>query len=477
MPNATRPAPLLGACLFAATLTASAAPASPPILPLPDAIVDRATELRDNAVTQNRAYTIVESLTTEVGPRFAGSAGDRAAVAWALNKLKELGLRNVRAETVTVPQWVRGDISVAVIAPFPQQLAALALGGSIGTPEDGIEAPVVAAADIEQLKNLKPGDVQGKIVYFNGRMKRTRDGTGYGKAVRKRGYGAIEAAKLGAVGVLIRSAGTDNNRLPHTGAMRYEEGVRRIPAAALTNPDADLLDGQLATGRAVSVHMKLTSRYLPDATSANVIGEITGRTDEIVLLGAHLDSWDVGTGAHDDGAGVAIVTEAARLIGALREKPRRTLRVVLYANEEFGLSGAKAYAEMHAGELNKHVVAMEADFGAGRVWEFNSRVAPDALPLVRAIHQLLAPLDIAYGNNEGYGGADIGPLRNLGVPVLEPRQDGTLYFDLHHTDNDTLDKIDPEQLSQNVAVYTVAAYVAANVERDFGRLPVAEDEE
>lgn len=458
---------LFGANLHAAEKTSNQLPAE---------LVQTATQLRDSALEKNRAYDIVASLTTEVGPRLAGSDGDRAAVAWALAKLKELGFSNVHAEAVTVPHWVRGSIAVNITAPWPQELAAIALGGSIGTAEDGIEAPVVMVKTLEELQQLKPEQVRGKIVYIGGRMQRSHDGSGYGQAVAKRWAGAMESAKLGAVAVLIRSAGTDNNPTPHTGSMGYDDKVKKIPAAALANPDADLLERELASGRAVTVHMKLTARRLPDETSANVIGEISGRTDEIVLLGAHLDSWDVGTGAHDDGAGVAIVTEAARLIGELDGKPRRTIRVVLFANEEFGLSGARAYAAQHADEIDRHVLVMEADLGAFPVWQFSSRVPEDKLPLAKAVGELLAPLNVAWGDNDTHGGADIGPLMRQGVPAFGPLQDAEPYFDLHHTENDTLDKIDPAQLRQNVAVYATAAFIAANLEQNFGRLPPATEE-
>ena len=447
------------------------------VLPAPVAISelvrDNVATLQARAIDDPRAYELVASLTTEVGPRPAGSTGDRAAVAWALTKLRELGFHNVRAESVEVPHWERGTLEAEVLEPFPQKLVAVSLGGSIGTPAEGITAPVVAVRDLDELARLKPAQVRGHIVYINGQMERARDGSGYGPAVRKRGAGAVDAARLGAVGVVIRSVGTDSNRIAHTGAMRYADDVKRIPAIALSNPDADLLDRQLASGREVIFRMHSTARHLPNEMSANVIGEIPGREkpEEIVLLAAHLDSWDVGTGAHDDGAGVAIVTAAARLIGDLRRPPQRTIRVVLYANEEFGLSGGRAYPLAHADEIDKHVLAMEADFGAGRVWQFASRVPEDRLPMIAAIHRLIEPLGIEWAGNEAYGGADIGPLRSRGVPVVQPGQDGTLYFDLHHTDNDTLDKIDPVQLNQNVAVYATAAYVAAMLDKNFGRLP------
>lgn len=452
------------------------APALPEPAPISDLVRDNVAALQRRAADDPRAFDLVASLTTEVGPRLAGSSGDRAAVAWALTKMRELGFQNVRAESVEVPHWERGELTAEILEPFPQKVAAVSLGGSIGTPADGIAAPVIAVNDLDELARLKPSQVRKHIVYINNRMERAKDGSGYGPAVQKRGRGAIEAAKLGAVGVIIRSVGTDNNRIAHTGAMRYEDGVKRIPAIALSNPDADLLDRQLSAGRTVVFRMNSTARYLPNEMSANVVGEIPGREkpNEIVLLAAHLDSWDVGTGAHDDGAGVAIVTAAARLIGDLRRPPQRTLRVVLYANEEFGLSGAKTYAIEHADELENHVLAMEADFGAGRVWQFSSRVPENHLPVIAAIQELLEPMGIEWGGNNAYGGADIGPIRALGVPVVQPGQDGSLYFDLHHTDNDTLDKIDPVQLNQNVAVYATAAYVAAMVDADFGRLPIEE---
>lgn len=446
---------------------------------LPEDVADRAAALRDRAMEGTRAYDIVSSLTTEVGSRFAGTAGDRAAVGWALLKLRELGFENVRAEAVTVPQWIRGDIEARVLEPFPQPLVAIALGGSIGTPQGGIEAPVVLAEDMEALKAMSTDDVQDKIVYIGDRMERHRDGSGYGEAVQKRVNGAAEAAKLGARAVLIRSAGTSRSRIAHTGITRYQDGIRRIPAAALANEDADMIERQLASGRQVIVRLAMNSRYLQDTESANVIGEIPGSDPDagIILLGAHLDSWDVGTGAVDDGSGVAIVMEAARLIGQLDDTPRRTIRVVLYANEEFGLSGARAYVEEHAAEIADHVLAMEADFGAGRVWSLDSNVPEAHLDTVEAMHALVKPLGIERGGNESGGGADIGPLRQKGVPVLGPRQDGTRYFDWHHSIADTLNKVDREDLDQNVAVYATIAYVAADLDEGFGRLPVEENEQ
>jgi carboxypeptidase Q len=424
------------------------------------------------------AYEIVRSLTTEVGPRPAGSEGDRRAIEWALRTMRELGLANVRAEAVKVPRWEPGVSTGEITTPWGQPVVLLPLGGSVGTPEGGLEAEVVAVPSVEDLEKTDAGKVRGKIVFINRRMERKRDGSGYGAAVGGRGRGAVVAGKLGAAALLIRSVGTDNNRTPHTGAMRYEEGGPRIPAAALSNPDADLLEAQLASGKPVRFRLVLGARYLPEADSANVIGEIPGREkpDEVVLLGCHLDSWFPGTGAIDDGAGCAIVLEAARRIGALPRKPRRTLRVVLYSNEEFGLSGARAYAEKYVADLPKHILAGESDFGSGRIWKIDSRIAPEALPVFDEIAKLIAPLDVERGDNEAGGGADLIPLAPARVPVVGLSQDGTHYFDWHHTANDTLDKIDPKDLDQNVAAWAVVAWAAAEMPGDFGRGPEPAEE-
>ena len=437
-----------------------------------------ASALRDEALKGTRAFEIVRSVTTEVGPRSAGSAGDARAVEWGVRTMKALGFQNVRAETVTVPHWDRGAESGEIVSPWPQPVSLAALGGSVGTPEGGIEAEVVQVADVSALEKVDPAAAagfKGKIVFINKRMERRKNGQGYGEAVGGRSRGAALAGKLGAAAVLIRSVGTDHNRTPHTGGMRYEEGGPRIPAAALSGPDADLLETQLASGKPVVFRLKLGARQLPEGQSANVIGEIVGREkpDEIVLLGCHLDSWDLGTGAVDDGAGCAIMMEAARRIGELKQRPRRTVRVVLFANEEFGLSGARAYAEAHAAELPKHVLAGESDFGSGKVWQISSRVAPEALPAFDAIAGLLVPIGVERGDNEAGGGADLSPMAPARVPVAGLYQDGTEYFDWHHTSNDTLDKIDPKDLAQNVAVYAAFSYMAAQAEGDFGSAPGA----
>lgn len=429
--------------------------------------------LRDSALASSGATELVRSLTDEVGPRLAGSMGSKAAVEWAIRTLRDRGFANVHAEPVTVPHWERGEESGAVVGPRIQPLQLTALGGSIGTPADGIEAEVVEVESLEALGKLEPAAVAGKIVFYNVPMARSRDGSGYGRAVSVRGVGAIRAAALGAVGVVIRSVGTDHNRLPHTGAMRRDPKSPTVPAAALSVPDAELLHRLIAEHKSVRLRLKLGCRWLPDAESANVIGEITGsaKPDEVILLGAHLDSWDLGTGALDDGAGVAIVINAAQLVGALSRAPKRTIRVVLFANEENGLSGAFAYAHAHHFESTKHIAALEADAGTGRAYGLRYLGMPRGRGRLAEIALGLRPLGIELLGEDAHGGADLGPLRALGVPLIDVAQDVSGYFDLHHTANDTFDKIDPDGLAQVTAAFAVLADGIANLEGDFGRIP------
>jgi hypothetical protein len=438
-----------------------------------------AAALRDRALSGTQAYEHVTSLVTEVGPRSAGSSGDAAAVRWALNKLGSLGFSNVRTQDVLVPHWVRGHAEVTLAGPVPQPLVAAALGGSVGTSEEGVEAPVLEVASLDALKALPAASVSGKFVFINQRMERARDGSGYRDTVKNRVDGPSTAGQLGAVALLIRSVGTSEERHAHTGTTRYRVDAPRIPALALSNPDADQLARWLKPGKPVRLRVRSTARDLPASWSANVIGEIPGaeRANEIVLLGAHLDSWDLGQGAIDDGAGVAIVMEAARLLARLDRKPARTIRVVLFANEEFGLSGANEYARLIGDEAARHVLAIEADLGSGAVWRVQSLVAPEAVPAVDAIREVLKPLSLEPGGNDAHGGSDIGPLRALGVPLLDLSQDATNYFDVHHTVDDTLPKVDAKALNQVVAAYAVAAYLAASKNGDFGRAPPEEKEQ
>ena len=452
-------------------LAATAGAADKP-QPFSRADLASAHSLREKALADPTAYQLVESLTTEVGPRSAGSPGDKAAVAWGLREMKRLGFTNVHSVPAVVPHWVRGEATFSVRAPFPQPMPVLALGGSVGTGPEGIEADAVMVKDLTALAALPAGAVKDKIVFFTNRMERTRDGSGYGKAVAVRTLGPSAAGALGAVGVVIRSVSTSSNRLPHTGAIRYAADKPRIPAVALSNPDADALERQFASSKTVRLALTSSSRDLPPAESASVAGEIPGGdlASEIVILAAHLDSWDPGVGAIDDGAGVGIVMGVANAIKQLGLKPRRTIRVLLFANEEFGTSGSRAYVESLGENAASHVLGLEADFGAGPVWRLASRVDPADLPAVDQIFRALAPLKLERGNNEGGGGADLDGLGKLGMPILDPTLDGTLYFDTHHTANDTMAMVDPAALRQSVAAYAISTWLGAQYSGSWQRV-------
>lgn len=407
-------------------------------------------------------YKLVESLTVEVGPRLAGSEADARAVAWAEQKFKELGFDKVWSEPFTMQYWERGNASLRVEAPFNQSLVLTALGGSVGTPFDGITSQVVMFDNLQQLQQADPAIVKDKIVFINQKLRKDIRGGFYGQVVGARAQGAVEAAKLGAKAVIIRSVGTSNNRFAHTGIMRYQDDVTRIPAAAISVPDALQLAKMLAINPETNLSLQMQNNLPGEVTSHNVIAEITGskRPDEIVLISAHIDSWDEGTGALDDGAGVGIVMATAALLK--QQRPERTIRVVLFGNEEGGLIGARAYAARHAANLKNHVFASESDFGAGRVWRFDTGFGEQALSFGTEIQQQLKHLDIEAGTNTATGGPDVSVLKALGVPVATLQQDGTDYFDYHHTPNDTLDKIDPAALQQNLQAWLIMTRVIAN---------------
>jgi carboxypeptidase Q len=416
---------------------------------------------------------IVQELCDGVGPRPAGSENGRKAVAWAVEKMKALGLQNVREEPVTVPHWIRGDERAEIVAPESQRLAITALGGSVETPEGGLEAEVIEVPTLEAIDMLKEDDARGKIVFVNFPMERTRNEEGYAKASPVRGESAVAAAKKGAAGVIIRSIGTGNARFPHTGWMHYDDNVPKIPAAALSVPDALLIDRLIKQKKSVRMRMTVGGRYLPEETTANVVGEIVGqeKPEDIVLLGAHLDSWDLGTGALDDGAGVGMVLETANLIAHAAERPRRTVRCVLFANEEFGLNGAIAYAEAHRAELDHHVLAMEADFGAGGAYEVSYLAGPAAAAPMAELSAFLSPLGVGGAVAGDRHGSDLWPLRSAQIPMVEIEQDATTYFDYHHTADDTFDKIDPPTLAQATAVFATFAYAVSRSTQDLGRAP------
>lgn len=458
-----------------------------PQSPIPPDTLATAAMLRDRALEDSGAFAIAESLTTEVGARMAGSPADARAVQWAKARFEALGFDRVSLERVTFPMWRRGAESAEVIAPAPQRLAVLALGFSSGTPAGGVEAEVVRFATLDDLKAAPDSAVRGKIVFVSQKMERRRNGGGYGKAVGVRSQSAELAGRKGAVAAFIRSIGTDHDRMPHTGGGVYmgqiafdpemqkrartlSDGSRvvetLVPIAALSNPDADQLDRLSALGKPVRIKLSLDVGLAGEGHSFNVIGDLIGREkpDEIVAIGGHLDSWDPGTGAIDDAAGVAITMAAGAAIAKLPERPRRTVRVIAWANEEQGLYGAQAYAKAHPEAATTHVATAESDFGAGRIYRFDSKVDSASLPFVDAMGSVLDALDIERGGNDAHGGPDVGPLTRIGVPTFSLAQDGIDYFDYHHTANDTLDKIDPEALDQNVAAYAAFAYLAAEIE-------------
>lgn len=432
-----------------------------------------ARELRETALQRDGGFDVLAALTTRIGPRLAGTEADPRAVAWAIETLTEIGFDRVWTEPVTFPTWERGFERVSVTAPVEQRFEALALGYSPATPEGGIEAEVVQFADLAALEAANPEDVAGRIVFISNRMKRARNGSGYGPAVQARSRGALVAAELGAAAVVIRSIGTSTNRFAHTGGMRFDTGQRRLPAAAISNPDADQLERLLELGEPVRLHVEISAQINDAYTSHNVIAEITGAQDpqKIVALGAHLDSWDVGTGALDDGAGIAIITEAARLILERGERPARSIHVIYFAAEEIGLWGGRHWADRHRENFENYQLGAESDFGAGQSYAIGARVADQAWPVIEAIHAELAPLGIELGGRQASGGPDFLPALPHGLAVVDLRQDGTTYFDYHHTENDTLDKVDPDDLAQNAAAYAVLAWLAAQSPIDFGSGP------
>jgi carboxypeptidase Q len=432
------------------------------------ALLAQAAVLRDAALKEPLSYDILESLCTEVGPRLAGSPGDALAVAWAEAKFKALGFDKVWLEPVSFPAWVRGAETAEVLSPYPHRLVVTALGYSQPTPPEGLTGEVVMFDSLEALKAAAPERVRGRIVLINQPMRESRQ---YGAVSNVRTNGASVAAKLGAIAFLLRSAGTHSHRLAHTGVMNYDPAVaERIPAGALSPVDADLLAQMSRRGQPIRLRLNLGGRMNGQASSFNVIGEMRGSElpDEYVLIGGHLDSWDLGTGAVDDGAGCAITMAAAVLAMRFGGRPKRSIRVVLFANEEQGLWGGKAYAQAHQHEAAQIIGAAEADAGQGPVLALTSRVMPHALPMVRQMQQVMAPLGVRAGHNEGGGGPDLGPLAPSGVALFGLQLDSTDYFELHHTADDTFDKIRPERIQQATAAYAVFAWMAANAPSSFG---------
>ena len=429
-----------------------------------------AAALAQKASTNSGAVEIVRDLTTDIGPRLAGSDAERRAAAWAKSRLEQLGFDKVSIESFPLEHgWERGIETAEIISPAPQRLVITALGGSVATPPEGIKADIALFKTYDEFLAAPTNSLRGKIVVVTQPMARTRDGRGYGQANVIRNRGPAEAARRGAVAYLSRSLATDDRRSPHAGQTNFPEDGPRIPAAALTVPDAEQLERLTARGAPVRIKLVLTPRNYGAATSQNVIAEIKGREkpDEIVLLGAHLDSWDLGTGALDDGAGVGIAVAAAKLIRDLPERPKRTIRVVLFGSEEPGLIGGHAYAVAHKDEINRIVVVAEPDEGQGPVYGFQTGVAnPDEASLQR-IRAALSPLGIVTADNKSKGSSDVEPLVEIGAPAVTLQLDATDYFDFHHTPDDTFDKIDPKRINQTTAAYAVFTYLAAELDGDY----------
>lgn len=434
--------------------------------PVPAEVAHR---LVGGALADGVAYQRLEELTDTIGPRLSGSPGAETATRWALKKFQQDGL-GARLEPVKVPRWVRGE-ERGEILPQPgivgHPLHLTALGGSVGGE---VTAEVIEARSLEEVAALGPA-ARGKVIFLNHTM-----GTkgGYGDWVQLRGAGPSAAGKVGAAGVLLRSLATASLRTPHTGVTIYEDGAPKVPAAAIATEDAAQIHRLLRRGP-VRVHFALGCRLLPDGDSANVVAEVRGREkpEEIVLLGAHLDSWDLADGANDDGAGVATVMEVGRLIAQLKPAPRRTVRIVLYMNEENGSAGAKGYAAAHAAELSRHVAAMEADSGAARPVRVDVHAGGQGASLLQPWLAPLATLQIEAVDGET-GGADIGPLARAGVPLVGVAVDGTRYFDIHHSAADTFDKIDPQELAQDAAAFAMTAYALAEMPETLLRPPPEE---
>ena len=445
-----------------ALLIAASVPllAQTPPQPAAMAVDPAVAALRDDAlVNDDYAWDIVEGLTTEVGQRLAGTEAEARARSWAVVKLRALGFSNVRVEEFSVTVSTRGAESAEVLSPFPQRLAVNALGGSGFTGPEGITGQVIGFDSVDSLRLAPDGAVRGKIVFIDHRMPTTQDGSGYGQFGAPRRQGPTIASNKGAIGLVIRSIGTDHDRLPHVGVMSFDGGAKPIPVGALSVPDAEQLERILKRGQPVTLRLRLQGRRI-EGTSGNVIAEVPGTDPALapVLVACHLDSWDLGTGAVDDAAGCGIVAAAAKRIMD-RGRPLRSIRIVWFGAEEIGLFGGLDYLRRH-GRDPHHAIA-ESDFGADRIWKVDSKLGEARRDEARMLGAALAPLGIITGQFDTAGGSDIGPMIAAGVPAVGLSQDGTRYFDLHHTANDTLDKVDLVQLRQNVAAWTTMLAVLA----------------
>lgn len=432
-----------------------------------------AQQLMNEALESELAWEIVESLTTEVGPRLAGSEAEARAREWGRELGERLGFDRVTVEEFELPYWERGNMSITMTAPYRQALYGTALGGSGASPRsEHLEAEIAYFRTVDDLMAVEDSALIGRIAFVDGdAIVPSQNGEGYGPANQRRRIGWQHAQRAGAEALVVRSVGSDSHRFPHTGMMTPQGNEwAEIPVIAVSNPDADHLRRLYDGGNAIRLDIHSTAGWQGESSSGNVVLDLVGREkpEEIILIGAHLDSWDLGTGAVDDGAGVAITTAAAALISQLPERPRRTIRVVMFGAEEVGLLGAQDYVLTHANELVNHQLATESDFGARNIWQLASNVSEEGNPAIDAIGKIIAPLGIIRGGSDVPGGGpDISPMAARGVPTINLMQNGLDYFDLHHTPDDTLDKIDPDQLAQNVAAYVVFAFLAAELEIQF----------
>jgi carboxypeptidase Q len=455
------------ALVFVAAFTKPEMPPPPPVQSGPVAWLDRHRATSDRLIKEatgdHFAWNRLAELTDTFGARLSGSDNLTRAIAWAVETMKKDGFEQVRTEKVMVPRWVRGSESLEIIDPPRHAIPMLGLGGSVATPQAGIEADVLVVKSYDEL-NQRAAAVKGKIVLYNVVY------TSYGQTNQYRTGGASAAARHGAVASLVRAIGPMGLRTPHTGNMSYAEGVTRIPAAAISAEDAERIQRLADRGQRIRVRLRMEARFDADAESANVIGEIRGRElpDEIVLVGGHFDSWDVGTGASDDGVGCIVTWEAARLMLKLGIRPRRTVRVVLFTNEENGLRGGNAYRDQYLAQAEQHVLAIESDSGVFAPARLGFTGSTEAQRLMRDIGTLLAPIGL-QDIGPGGGGADIGPIAQAGkVPMLAYQGDPTRYFTIHHTPADTIDRIAPEEVSKAAAALAVVTYVVAEAEM---RLP------
>lgn len=426
------------------------------------------------ARSQNDSYLKLQELCDDIGNRLSGSESLEKAIVWAQQSMKDDGQENVHAEPITVRKWVRGDERCDLVLPRPFEISMLGLGGSVGTPPDGITAETIVVRDKAALDSLADDEIEGKIVVFNFPMPQYSDatGSGYGKTVQYRGNGAIWAAERGAVAALIRSVTAYSLSTPHTGAMRYDANVKKIPTAAITVEAAMMLERFQKRNIPCVVRLAMQAEDQGEVLSANVVAEIVGseKPEEIVLIGGHIDSWDVGQGAQDDGAGCVAAMEAINILRKLKLKPRRTIRVVLWTNEENGLAGARGYLARHQKET--HVAAIESDSGGFKPQGISVDMEDDqkeliALGQLEKILDLLEPVGSTRATT-GHSGADVGPLKILGTACMGLQVDGRLYFNTHHTAADTVDKVNPKQLTDCAITLAVAAYVLADMPQRIG---------